>query len=98
MANNDLMIEWHSAEGLQQRYVLPHLNAEMVDIFSKLLEAVVTYIHATTHHKPKASLQVDISDATVSFEEPLHVLFSGRGAQPTDEDTTSTHFDVCLKK
>lgn len=50
--------------------------------------------NSATHHEPKASLQVDVSDATVSLEEPLHVLLSGWGTQPSDENTTSTHFDA----
>lgn len=44
-----------------------------------------------THNKAKAFLQVDISDASVSFEEPLHILLPGRGAQAADEDATPAH-------
>lgn len=44
-----------------------------------------------THHKAKAFFEVNISDAAVSFEEPLHILLSGRWAQTADENTTSTH-------
>ena len=47
-----------------------------------------------THHKAEAFLEVDISDAAVSFEEPLHILLPGRRAQAADENTTSTHVDV----
>lgn len=47
-----------------------------------------------THHKAETLLEVDVSDAAVPFEEPLHILLPGRGAQTTDENTTSTH--VCL--
>lgn len=56
----------------------------------------MTHVQVTveeTHHEAKASLEVDVSDAAVSFEEPLHVLLSGRRAQATDENTTSTHVD-----
>lgn len=42
-------------------------------------------------NKAKAFLQVDISDASVSFEEPLHILLPGRGAQAADEDATPAH-------
>lgn len=57
----------------------------------KYLSAILTYFRSVTHHKAESSLQVDISDAAVSFEKPLHILLSGRGAQPADENTTSTH-------
>lgn len=57
----------------------------------KYLSAPLTYFRSVTHHKAESSLQVDISDAAVSFEKPLHILLSGRGAQPADENTTSAH-------
>lgn len=44
-----------------------------------------------THHKAKAFLEVDVSDAAVAFEESLHILLSGCGAQPADENTTPAH-------
>ena len=47
-----------------------------------------------THHEAEAPLQVDVSDAAVSLEEPLHVLLPGRGGQAADEDTTSAHVAV----
>lgn len=47
-----------------------------------------------TYHEPKAPLEVDISDAAVAFEEPLHVLLSSRGAESADENTTPTHVDA----
>lgn len=46
------------------------------------------------HHKAEAFLEVNISDAAVSFEEPLHILLSGRRAQTADENTTSAHVGV----
>lgn len=47
-----------------------------------------------THHEAEASLQVDVPNAAVSLEKPLHVLFSGRRAQAADEDTTPAHITV----
>ena len=47
-----------------------------------------------THHKAEALLEVNISDAAVSFEEPLHILLSGRRTQTADENTTPAHVDV----
>lgn len=44
-----------------------------------------------THHKAKAFLEIDVSDAAVALEEPLHILLSGCGAQPADENTTPAH-------
>lgn len=55
---------------------------------------VVTYLRRATHHKPEASLEVDVSDATVAFEEPLHVLLPGRGAESADENTTPAHLEA----
>lgn len=51
-----------------------------------------------THHKAEAFLEVDVSNAAVAFEEPLHILLSRRWAQPADENTTSAHVDgvVCV--
>lgn len=46
-----------------------------------------------THHKAEAFLEVDVSNAAVPFEEPLHILLSGRRAQTADENTTSAHVD-----
>lgn len=46
-----------------------------------------------THNKAKAFLQVDIPDASVAFEEPLHILLPGRGAKAADEDATPAHVD-----
>lgn len=50
-----------------------------------------------THHEAEASLQVDVPDATVAFEEPLHVLLPGRGAQAADEDPTAAHLVLLLR-
>lgn len=44
-----------------------------------------------THNKAEAFFQVDISDASVSLEEPLHILLPGRGAQAADKDATPAH-------
>lgn len=44
-----------------------------------------------THHEPEAPLQVDIPDAAVPLEEPLHVLLPGGGVQPPDEDAAAAH-------
>lgn len=49
-----------------------------------------------THHKAKTFLEVNISDAAVSFEEPLHILLSGRWTQPADENTTAAHVNDVL--
>lgn len=46
-----------------------------------------------TDHKAKAFFEINISNAAVSFEESLHILLSGRGAQAADENTTPTHDD-----
>lgn len=58
------------------------------------MEARLACFHRVSYHKPEASLEVDVSDAAVSFEEPLYVLLPGRGAQPADENTTTTHSAV----
>lgn len=44
-----------------------------------------------TDHKAKAFFEINISNAAVSFEESLHILLPGRGAQAADENTTPTH-------
>lgn len=44
-----------------------------------------------THHKAKAILQVDLTDASVSLKELLHISLSGVWAQVADEDTTAAH-------
>lgn len=44
-----------------------------------------------THHKPKPPLQVDVPDAAVSLEEPLHILLPGGRVQPPDEDAAAAH-------
>lgn len=49
-----------------------------------------------THHEAKTFLEVDVSDAAVSFEEPLHILLSGRWTQTADENTTAAHVSDVL--
>lgn len=44
-----------------------------------------------THHKPKPPLQIDVPDAAVSLEEPLHILLPGGRVQPPDEDAAAAH-------
>lgn len=53
-----------------------------------------------SHHKAEALLEVDVSDAAVPFEEPLHVLLPSRRAQSADENTTPAHVVdfTCEKK
>lgn len=57
----------------------------------KLINSIFCISGVVKLHKAESSLQVYISDAAVSFEKPLHILLSGRGAQPADENTTSAH-------
>lgn len=68
-------------------------DAEPRDILSASVSLTSTYV---THHKSKAFLQVNISDASVSLEEPLHILLSGRRAETADEYPTATHVDVMI--
>lgn len=46
---------------------------------------------SSTHNKAEAFLQVNIPDASVSFEEPLDIFLPGGGAQAADEDATPAH-------
>lgn len=44
-----------------------------------------------THHKAKAILQVDLTDAPVSLKELLNISLSGVWAQVANEDATAAH-------
>lgn len=44
-----------------------------------------------THHKAEALLEVDVTDAAISFEESLHIFLPGGGAQAANENTTPAH-------
>lgn len=59
----------------------------------KLIHCILSISGVVKLHKAEAFLEVNISDAAVSFEEPLHILLSGRRAQTADENTTSAHID-----
>ena len=49
-----------------------------------------------TDHKAESSLEVDVTDATVAFEEFLHVPLPCGRVQTADEDTraTATHLST----
>lgn len=55
------------------------------------LRDMMPVVVQATDHKAKALLEVDVSDAAVPLEEPLHILLPGGGAQPADEDATPAH-------
>lgn len=48
-----------------------------------------------THHESEAPLQVDVADAAVALEKPLHILLPGGRVQPPDEDAAAAHGCVC---
>lgn len=49
-----------------------------------------------TYHKPEAVLQIDVSDAPETAEEPLDVLFSHLIRESPHVDATHTHDEVAL--
>ena len=49
-----------------------------------------------TYHKPKAVLQIDVSNAPESAEEPLDVLLSHLIRESPHVDATHTHDAVAL--
>lgn len=65
------------------------LTAKLFSV--QLIDSIVRISRILEFHEPEAPLQVDIPDAAVPLEEPLHVLLPGGGVQPPDEDAAAAH-------
>lgn len=65
------------------------LTAKLLSI--QLIDGIVRISRILELHKAEAPLEVDVPDAAVALEEPLHVLLPGGGVQPPDEHAAAAH-------
>lgn len=67
------------------------LYTQILHILFQSLESCQRESSTSTYHKPKTPFQVNIPDASISFEKSLHVLLAGCWIQPSDEHAATTH-------
>lgn len=84
----DEIVDVHILTGI---YGSSSFNLKSRDTTSASAQCRHRHRTAGSYHEAETSLQVNVPDATVAFEEPLHILLPGRRAQPADENTTTAH-------